>query len=69
MTIIGSIVGSAGFIVDHTCSNATIDAGKKRVCEITYNPTAHRAVSGATLTIYDNAGDSPQTVVLTGTGT
>jgi len=64
---IKSINGTPGFAADPACST-TIAVGGKIACKITFTPQALGAVSGASLTIADNAGNSPQVVTLTGTG-
>ena len=65
--MIKSITGTPGFAADPACST-TIAAGAKIACKITFTPQALGAVSAASLTIADNAGNSPQVVTLTGTG-
>jgi hypothetical protein len=64
---IDSIIGSAGFSPDPSCSNVTVAPGQKFVCNITYTPTTFGGASGA-ITITSNAGTSPQGVSATGNG-
>ena len=66
--IITSLAGSVGFTATTSCNGVTIPAGGKQNCQITYSPTGLGPVSG-TLVVTDNAGNSPQMVTLTGTGT
>ena len=62
-----SIVTSGDFaIASNTCGTG-IDAGAKCTVGVTFSPTAAGTRSGA-LTFSDNAGNSPQTVSLSGTG-
>jgi subtilase family serine protease len=68
MAVIDSIVGSSGFTADPSCNNATINSGRKIVCDITYTPTGLGAVSGGALTITSNAANSPGSVALKGIG-
>ncbi len=66
--VIGSVaIAGADFTQSNTCSTAVIPTNS---CTITavFSPTAAVARSG-TITITDNAGGSPRTVALTGTGT
>lgn len=62
---IGSIATSGDFAETNNCG-ATLSSG---ICQVnvTFTPTANGARTG-TLTITDNAPDSPQTVALSGTG-
>src|SRR5205814_9963322 len=53
---------------DCTTSAATVDAGASRPDALTISPTVSGARTG-TLSVVDNAGGSPQTVALTGSGT
>jgi len=67
---ISSIKTSGDFaqkIVAKSCGS-TVAVGKSCVIEVTFTPTQVGLRNG-TLTITDNAPDSPQTVVLSGTGT
>ena len=66
-TIVASVVGTEGFSASSSCNNATIPAGGKLKCAITYTPTGLGTVSG-TLVVTDNAANSPQTVTVSGTG-
>jgi hypothetical protein len=67
--------GSAGFALDPstTCSTTSaLGAGLSCTLAVTFTPPASASGLGAqsgTLTINDNAGNSGQTVTLTGTGT
>jgi len=65
--IISSIIGTAGFTADPACTNVTLAAGGKLVCNITYAPTGLGGVSG-TLTIRDNVPGGSQTVGVSGAG-
>lgn len=67
---ISSIAVSGDFaqtIVAKSCGS-TVAVGKSCVIKVTFTPTQVGARSGA-ITITDNAGNSPQTVQLSGTGT
>ena len=62
-----SIAASAGFkIATNTCG-ASLGAGANCTVGVTFSPTASGTVTG-TLTFTDTAGNSPQTVSLSGTG-
>ncbi len=63
---IDSIVASQNFAVSHDCP-ATMPPSSQCTISATFTPPATEAVSG-TLTINDNATDSPQTVSLAGQG-
>jgi hypothetical protein len=63
---ITSIVASGSFAETNTCGS-TVPAGKKCVISVTFTPRATGAASG-TVTITDNATNSPQTVTTTGAG-
>jgi hypothetical protein len=65
--VIYAVTGSPGFTVDPACNKVTLAPSQQLACEITYTPTGLGEVDG-TLTIIDNAGDSPQTIALSGTG-
>ncbi len=62
-----SIQGTPGFTANPAC-NTSIAPGTTLNCHITFQPQALGPVSGASLTITDNASNSPQTVALTGSG-
>jgi subtilase family serine protease len=66
-SVVSSIVGSAGVTADPACA-MTIATGKSLSCKITFSPQQLGAVAGGSLTINDDADDSPQTIALTGTG-
>jgi hypothetical protein len=55
------------FTQTHTCGS-TVPPGKSCTIHVTFKPTQPSAET-ATLTIVDNASNSPQTVALTGIGT
>jgi centrosomal CEP192-like protein/beta-propeller repeat-containing protein len=67
--IINSIVASGDFAQTNNCpiSPATLAATGTCVINVTFSPTAVGPRTG-TLTITDNASDSPQRVALSGTG-
>jgi hypothetical protein len=50
-----------------TCTGATVASQKSCVIDVRFNPK-RTGGKKATLTLTDNAGDSPQTVTLTGNG-
>jgi Putative Ig domain len=54
-------------VVDDECSGLTLPVGGSCTVSITFTPTAD-GTRTATLSVLDNAPDSPQTVTLTGTG-
>ena len=64
---LSSIVPSSTFSQTHTCL-ATLAAGASCTISVSFTPSVNGVVNG-TLTITDNAVDSPQVVTLTGTGT
>ena len=51
-----------------TCFNPTVAAGASCTVVLSFSPTAVGAAAPASLTITDNASNSPQTVPLSGTG-
>ncbi len=63
---INTIVASGDYAVTSTCTT-TIAAGKKCSITVTFAPTAAGTRTG-TVSVTDNAPDSPQAVSLTGTG-
>jgi hypothetical protein len=65
---INSIVSSGDFAVSNNPCGANLAGGANCIISVTFTPTALGARAG-TLTITDNAGGSPHTVPLTGTGT
>jgi len=56
----------ADFALNQTCGNS-VAAGNNCGLNVTFTPTA-RGTRSATVSIVDNAPDSPQTISLTGTG-
>ena len=63
---ITGIATSGAFAQTSTCGG-TLAAGKKCTIDVTFTPTQTGAQTG-TLSVYDNATNSPQTVSLSGTG-
>jgi centrosomal CEP192-like protein len=63
---ISGITTSGAFAQTNTCGS-TLAAGKKCTINVTFSPTQTGAQTG-TLSVYDNATNSPQTVSLSGTG-
>ncbi|MGA8430401.1 MAG: choice-of-anchor D domain-containing protein, partial [Candidatus Sulfotelmatobacter sp.] len=63
---IASISGSGDYAETNTCGTS-LAAGTSCTVSVTLTPTATGTRTGA-LTVTDNAGNSPQTVSLTGTG-
>src|SRR6201998_1532270 len=67
-----NITGDTQFALDpsSTCSTtgSLAGGGAKCVLAFTFTPTATNAQPSGTLTIIDNAGNSPQTITLNGTG-
>jgi len=55
-------------LANNYCANSTLPVGSSCKIGVTFTPTATGAAS-ATLAVNDNAGDTPQLVDLTGTGT
>jgi len=64
---ITSITAGSDFTQTNTCGT-TVNAGSSCVIGVTFTPTAPNTRTG-TVTITDNAANSPQTVSLTGVGT
>ncbi|HTZ83098.1 MAG TPA: Ig-like domain-containing protein [Candidatus Acidoferrales bacterium] len=64
---ITSIIASASYTETNTCGHS-VPAKKSCVISVSFAPTVTGTNSG-TITITDNAGNSPQTASLTGTGT
>lgn len=62
-----SIVTSAGFSIASNTCGASIAAGANCAIGVTFSPTAVGSATG-TLTFTDSAGNSPQVVSLSGTG-
>lgn len=63
---ITSIVASGNFAVTDDCGD-TLAADERCTLNSTFSPNAAGSFSG-TITVNDNASDSPQTIALTGTG-
>jgi len=64
--LISSITASGDFAETNTCGSS-VAAGAKCAIKVTFTPTTAGSRTG-TLTIADNASNSPQTVQLSGTG-
>ena len=64
---ITSVAASGDFAATNTCGSS-VAAGANCAIHVTFTPTTAGSRSG-TLTITDNAGGSPQTAALSGTGT
>jgi ASPM-SPD-2-Hydin domain-containing protein/beta-propeller repeat-containing protein len=64
---INSIAASGNFAVSNNPCGTNLAAGANCIISVTFAPTAVGARTG-TLTITDNAGGSPHTVALSGTG-
>jgi hypothetical protein len=64
---VASIQASADLSESDNCAGQTLAPASTCQIQVTFTPTASAARSG-TLTITDNAGDSPQSVALSGTG-
>ena len=64
---ISSIAASADFLAKNNCGSS-LPAGESCTIKVAFNPSAQGVLTGS-VTITDNAGDSPQTIALTGTGT
>jgi len=63
---ISSIAASAPFAETNNCGSSVLP-GRKCIISVTFTPAATGTASG-TVTITDNASNSPQTVTLSGTG-
>lgn len=63
---VSNIAASGSFAETNTCG-ASVGAGRKCTISVTFAPSATGASSG-TVTITDNAGNSPQTITTNGTG-
>ncbi len=72
LTITGMTPGgpnASDFLVSgNACPTATIPAGASCTFAVSFRPTAS-GLRNATLTVADNAGGSPQTIIFSGTGT
>lgn len=64
---IATLAASANFAVSSTTCGATLAVGKTCKVSVTFTPTALGTLAG-TLTLTDNAPNSPQAVALSGTG-
>ena len=64
---VNSVSSSGDFAQTNTCTT-NVAAGSACTITVTFTPTASGTRTG-TITIVDNAGDNPQSVSLTGTGT
>ncbi len=64
---INSITATGNFAVPSTTCGSSLNAGKSCTVNVTFTPTIAGALTGS-LAISDTAPDSPQTVILTGTG-
>jgi hypothetical protein len=64
---IASVTPSGPFAETNTCSTAAVAVNGTCMISVTFTPTASGAATGA-LVLVDNAADSPQSVVLSGTG-
>ena len=64
---VNSITASGNFAISSTTCGATLAANKKCTVSVTFTPTGLGALTG-TLSVYDNAANSPQTVALSGKG-
>ena len=65
-TLISSVVGPGPFTAEQTCVGLGIRAGKSCKFGVTFAPTTVGRVGPLTLTVTDNAGNSPQTISLSG---
>jgi subtilase family serine protease len=66
--VIGSIAGGGDFNVAQNCTGAIIRPGGSCRFAVRYAPSASGPSAPVTLQINDDAGNSPQTVALTGSG-
>jgi uncharacterized repeat protein (TIGR01451 family) len=66
-TITGANAADFTFVSEHCVTTGVLEAGSSCTIELAFTPSASSGRS-ATLSITDNAADSPQTVSLTGTG-
>ena len=64
---ISSIVASTDFVAKNNCGSS-VPAGASCTIKVAFNPSAEGVLTGS-VTITDDAGDSPQTIALTGIGT
>ena len=66
--VIGSITGGGDFTAAQNCVGAIIGPGRACRFAVRYAPSASGPAAPVTLQIADDAGNSPQTVALTGSG-
>ncbi len=66
-TLINSAAGSGVFAAAQTCVGQLISPGKSCKFGVTFHPVAPGPVGPLLLTVTDNAGNSPQTISLSGT--
>ena len=64
---ISSIAASADFLQKNNCGSS-LPAGASCTIKVAFNPSAQGVLTGS-VTITDDAANSPQTIALTGTGT
>jgi hypothetical protein len=64
---ISSITASGDFLQKNNCGSS-VPAGESCTIKVAFKPSA-KGVRTGTVTITDDAADSPQTIALTGTGT
>jgi hypothetical protein len=64
---ISSIAASGDFLQNNTCGSS-VPAGASCTIKVAFRPSA-KGVRTGSVTITDDAADSPQTIALTGTGT
>jgi hypothetical protein len=64
---ITSIAASANYAADSTACGATLAPAANCIINVTFEPATTGTLPG-TITVTDNAANSPQTVTLTGTG-
>jgi subtilase family serine protease len=67
-TRITSVTGSGVFSAAQTCVGKWIGPGKTCKFGVTFKPTSAGSVGPLTLTVIDNALNSPQTATMSGTG-
>ena len=67
-TLINSVTASSPFVAAQTCVGQGIKPGKSCKFTVTFDPTTAGPVGPLTLTVTENAGDSLQTISLSGSG-
>lgn len=67
-TLIDSVVAPNGFAAAQTCVGEWIGPGKKCKFPVTFSPSSAGTVGPLTLTVTDLAQNSPQTIMVSGTG-